>query len=42
MKKNMMMVKMQLDAKMLDIIPALTPLGKAKANVKMIKMVIVP
>ena len=42
LKKNMMMVKMQLDAKILDIIPALTPLGKAKANVKMIKMVIVP
>ena len=42
LKKNIMMVKTQLEAKMLDIIPALTPLGKAKANVHMIKMVITP
>lgn len=41
LKKNIIMVKTQLEAKILEIIPALTPLGKANANVKMIKIVII-
>lgn len=42
LQKNIITVKMQLVAKILEIIPALTPLGKAYAKVLMIKTIIVP